>query len=160
MTTNERIKELRGALRFTQTEFGEKLGLKQNTVGQIENGQRNVTDRTIKLICSVFNANEEWLCSGQGEMFRQDSSSVIDQLTREYSLDAIDRAIVEGFLQLDHAQRAVIKKYIENVAHAATTAPPQANNDTALAAIATMQDYANMVADEKEQKESSSTSVG
>ena len=160
MNIGTRVKALRSQLGLNQTEFASKIGLKQAAIGLYENGQRTVPDTTILLISQTYNVNLEWLRDGQGEMFRQDAASVIDQLTREYSLDTIDRAIVEGFLQLDHAQRAVIKKYIENVARAATTAPPQANNDTALAAIATMQDYANMVADEKEQKESSSTSVG
>lgn len=160
MTINERVREFRKHIGLNQTEFGAKIAIAQGYLTNIENGRRDVTDKTIKLICSEFNASEEWLRTGQGEMFRQDAASVVEQLTREYSLDTIDRAIVEGFLQLDHAQRAVIKKYIENVARAATTAPPQANNDAALAAIATMQDYANMVADEKEQEESASTSAG
>lgn len=126
MTTNERIKELRGALRLTQTEFGEMLGLKQNTIGQIENGQRNVTDRTIKLICSVFNANEDWLYLGEGEMLVQNADSLIDQLSAEYHLDDIDRAIIDGYLQLGTLQRKVIKDYLSSVSAAFTSTNVQA----------------------------------
>ncbi len=160
MSINDRVREVRNALTLTQKDFGQRLAIAQSYLTNIETGKREVTEKIQKLVCLQFNVNEDWLRDGQGEMFRQDTASVVEQLTREYSLDAIDRAIVEGFLQLDHAQRAVIKKYIENVARAATTAPPQANNDAALAAIATMQDYAKMVADEKEQEESASTSAG
>ena len=69
MEINSRIKEVRISLGLTQTEFGNSIGLKQNTVGQIENAQRSVTDRTILLICEKYNVNEEWLRNGNGEMF-------------------------------------------------------------------------------------------
>ena len=61
MAISERIKELRKHLNLTQTEFGDKIGLKQNTVGQMESGSRSVTERTIILICEKFNVNKVWL---------------------------------------------------------------------------------------------------
>lgn len=72
MAINDRIKELRKHLNLTQTEFGDKIGLKQNTVGQMEGGSRSVTERTILLICEKFNANKVWLLEGHGEMFEND----------------------------------------------------------------------------------------
>ncbi len=69
MAISERIKELRKHLNLTQTEFGDKIGLKQNTVGQMESGSRRVTERTIILICEKFNVNKVWLIEGRGEMF-------------------------------------------------------------------------------------------
>ena len=60
MAISERIKELRKHLNLTQTEFGDKIGLKQNTVGQMESGSRSVTERTIILICEKFNVNKVW----------------------------------------------------------------------------------------------------
>ncbi len=69
MAISERIKELRKHLNLTQTEFGDKIGLKQNTVGQMESGSRSVTERTIILICEKFNVNKVWLIEGRGEMF-------------------------------------------------------------------------------------------
>lgn len=66
---NERIKELRKALNLSQEKFGERLGIKKNTVSQLENGINNVTDTTLKLICREFGVNASWLISGDGEMF-------------------------------------------------------------------------------------------
>ena len=86
---------------------------------------------------------------------------VVDQLAHEYSLDDIDRAIIERYMELGPVQRGVIKDYIKSLTAAfADKVEAPAAGDTALAAIAAMQDYAKMVADEKEGGEKSSTSAG
>ena len=58
---NNRIKELRKRYNLSQQEFGERIGLSKSGVSNIENGIRNVTNKHIKLICSVFDVSEEWL---------------------------------------------------------------------------------------------------
>jgi transcriptional regulator with XRE-family HTH domain len=54
---NERIRKLRRILDLTQREFGERIGMKQNTIALIEGG-RNTSDQTIMAICKEFNVNE------------------------------------------------------------------------------------------------------
>ena len=66
---NTRIKELRKTLHLTQSEFGEKSGLKGNTITNYENNLRVPSDAVILSICREFNVNEEWLRTGEGEMF-------------------------------------------------------------------------------------------
>lgn len=66
---NERIKLIRLELRLNQSEFGEKIGLGQAGVSAIEKGIRSITDRNIQIICEKFNVSEEWLRTGNGEMF-------------------------------------------------------------------------------------------
>lgn len=66
---NERLKELRKKLNFTQQEFAETINISRSNVGNIEKGLINITDRNIKEICSKHKVNEEWLRSGKGEMF-------------------------------------------------------------------------------------------
>lgn len=68
---NERIKELRKALGLTQQEFAEKIGVKRNTIAQYEIGRNPPIDAVITSICREFHANEEWLRTGNGEMFQQ-----------------------------------------------------------------------------------------
>lgn len=65
----ERIKELRKALHFTQADFAEHIGVKQNTVAQYESGRNDPTDTVIKLICLNLGVNEAWLRTGEGDMF-------------------------------------------------------------------------------------------
>lgn len=66
---NRRLRELRKSLKLTQQEFGSKIGLSNTSIGNIENGVINLTDRNISLICSTYNANEDWLRTGKGQMF-------------------------------------------------------------------------------------------
>lgn len=68
---NTRLKELRKSLKLTQQEFGAKIGLSKASIGNIENGIINLTDRNISLICSTYNVNENWFRQGDGEMFKE-----------------------------------------------------------------------------------------
>lgn len=65
---NTRIKELRNYLKLSQREFGNAIGLR-SSISEIENGKAPITERTIIAICSKFNVNENWLKSGEGDMF-------------------------------------------------------------------------------------------
>ena len=71
---NERIKELRIALDMTQESFSQRLGVKRNTIGNYETGNRIPSNQIIFSICREFNVNEEWLRTGCGEMFNQRST--------------------------------------------------------------------------------------
>ncbi|MBE6943838.1 MAG: helix-turn-helix transcriptional regulator [Ruminococcaceae bacterium] len=64
----ERIKQIRNHEGCTQSAFGEKLGVKGNTVTGWETGIRTPSDAIIKSICRIFNINEDWLRTGEGEM--------------------------------------------------------------------------------------------
>ena len=66
---NNRIRELRKALDLSQKEFAEKIGLKQNTISYMEKNGFTITEQNIKVICSQFNVNENWLRTGSGKMF-------------------------------------------------------------------------------------------
>lgn len=63
-----RIKAIRQETALTQSAFGQRIGLKANTVSQLENGVRSPSKAVILTICREFNINEEWLCAGTGEM--------------------------------------------------------------------------------------------
>ena len=70
---NNRIREVREHFKLTQTEFGERLGVSRDVIGNIEyNRLKNPKQKEpiIKLICSTFGVNEIWLRSGEGEMFQ------------------------------------------------------------------------------------------
>ena len=66
---NERIRALRKALKLKQADFGKQIGLTQTSLSMIERGANTLTDKNIRLICSVFNVSEEWLRTGDGNMF-------------------------------------------------------------------------------------------
>ena len=63
-----RVKQLRKSLNMTQQEFAAKIGLKSNSLSQIETRINSATEQTIKLICREFNASYDWLKNGIGPM--------------------------------------------------------------------------------------------
>lgn len=67
----DRIKKIRKELDLTQQKFADKLKVGRNNIAGYETGKRSPSDAVISLICREFNVNEEWLRTGQGEMFRK-----------------------------------------------------------------------------------------
>ncbi len=66
MAQGERVKAVRKSLGLTLEKFGDKIGLKKNSVSQIENGRNDLTEANTKAICREFNVNEVWLRTGEG----------------------------------------------------------------------------------------------
>lgn len=102
---NERIKELRIALRLTQEDFGKVIGVQRAAVNKWEKGINGVADSMILSICREFGVNERWLRTGEGEMFEQTRETVLDRLAAEYSLDKEQVSVIENFLDLSPQER-------------------------------------------------------
>ncbi len=96
---NERIKKLRKVLDLTQQEFGEKLGIKRNTIATYESGRNEPIDAVVSLMCKEFNVNEEWLRNGTGEMFRAEPTDELDALSVRYGLKHKDYVFIEKLLK-------------------------------------------------------------
>ncbi len=69
MTVSERVKELRKSMNLTLEKFGNKLGVGKSAISKIENGENGLTDQMTKLMVKEFGVNENWLRTGEGEMF-------------------------------------------------------------------------------------------
>lgn len=70
---NERIKKLRQELGLSQDEFGRRLGVTRGAVTNIELNKVEPKPLFVDLICREFNVSEEWLRTGQGDMFQPKS---------------------------------------------------------------------------------------
>jgi len=70
-TVYERIKEVRKKLNMTQVEFSEKILLTKGFYGDIEIGNKKVNNRIIYIVSQKFNVNEDWLRTGNGNMFNE-----------------------------------------------------------------------------------------
>lgn len=68
MSLGERIKQIRKQWNLTQQAFGNRIGVKQNTIALIESGKRNTSDQLLISICREFDVNEHWLRTGEGKM--------------------------------------------------------------------------------------------
>lgn len=76
MTQGERVREIRKSLDLTLEQFGNRIGLKKNSISQIENGRNKLTDGNALAICREYNVNDCWLRTGAGKMFSE--SDVFD----------------------------------------------------------------------------------
>ncbi len=133
MSLGERIKQVRKALNLTQREFGEHIGMKQNSVAQVEMG-RNTSEQTILTICRVFNVNEDWLRNGKGnEMFKRKPSNLLDELAKEFNIGEFGRTVIEKMLRLDEKQWQAVCEFmsetIADLSKSAEASPVNAQRD-------------------------------
>lgn len=70
-----RLKLLRKHLGISQETFASRLNLKRGTIAAYEVGNQEPSERTLIDIVRVFGVNEQWLRSGEGEMFPVPSDS-------------------------------------------------------------------------------------
>ena len=66
---NTRIEEIRKYNKLSRAAFGERIGVSGDVINNLERGRVELKDHIFKLICMEFNVNEEWLRTGEGEMF-------------------------------------------------------------------------------------------
>ncbi len=118
MNIGDRIKKLRRELDLTQQKFGERIGVKGNTIAQYELGRSNPVDSVISLMIREFNVNEEWLRNGEGEMFKPAPSDVLDQLAHEYNLSNASYIAIEKFVNLKPEKRNELIEFFLEVSKA------------------------------------------
>ena len=101
----ERLKELRNYLGMSQKEFAKSLSLGQSTWAMIEVGKRELNDRHVKLICTIYNVSEEWLRYGEGEMIIERSEEEeIAELVYDL-MDPKDDAFYIAVVELLHTYK-------------------------------------------------------
>ena len=123
---NERLKKLRKKLDMTQQEFADSIGIKRSTMATYESGRNEPIDAVISLICKQHNVNEDWLRSGEGEMFEQLTEQEKIMKYTAMLLRDTDSAVasaIQSFIvtyeQLDDTSKATLEKialqYIDNL---------------------------------------------
>lgn len=115
---NKRIKELRKALGLTQQEFADKIGVKRNSIANYETGRNTPIDAIVVSICRIFNVNEEWLRTGQGEMFKQLSQAELAARTVGEALSSDNKFIQSVFIalgKLTPAEWQLVEKFVTSV---------------------------------------------
>lgn len=112
----ERLKALRKSkLNLTQQEFADRIGIKRGAVANYEIGRNIPTDSVILLICREFGVSEEWLRTGEGEMFPPRTQK---QVVTDFLADIINEPesfktrLIEGLANLEQKDW----KQLENVA--------------------------------------------
>ena len=159
---NTRIKELRTALHLTLEGFGDRIGVTRAAVSKWENGDRGIADSMVVSICREFGVSEQWLRTGEGEMFEQTRETVLDRLVAEYSLDKEQVSVIENFLDLSPQERTLFLTQMRKVFGGPAVQPPRRVN--VAAAVVNVQDevarYNAEQADEAASGGKESSSIG
>lgn len=122
MEISDRILELRKSLNLSRRVFGEKLGISESAVVNIEYNRLKRPEQKepiYKLICETFNVSEDWLKNGNGEMFKTFPET--DELTEYIEgllMDTDDKVydIMRSFLLVYGRLDDVSKKVLQNTA--------------------------------------------
>ncbi len=107
---------MRKELGLTQWEFGERIGVKPNTIATYEIGRNEPISAVISLICREFNVSETWLRTGEGEMFLESPDTAMGQLAKELGLDEFMQSVVSEYLKLNEEQRTVVRNFVYKIA--------------------------------------------
>ena len=78
----DRIKEVRKENGMTQESFGTRIGITQNAIARIENGNRTPSGPVIKAICREFHISQNWLEDGIEPKYIDQDESDIDVINR------------------------------------------------------------------------------
>ena len=118
----DRIKKIRKEKKMTQEDFSKKLGLARNSIANDEIGRREPTNAIIVSICREFDVNEEWLRTGEGEMFIQipeedETAALVYDLLgpdKESFYDIVLETI-KAYKKLSPNSQKVINELMDNV---------------------------------------------
>lgn len=114
----DRIKQIRKALKLTQTDFGKRIGVAGNTITSYETGTREPSNTVITAICREFNVNYDWLLNGSGDMFVELSAQELAAKIVGQALATKDDFIINTFIalgQLSPQEWAAIKAFVEKI---------------------------------------------
>lgn len=120
---------MRDHLELNQREFSSRINISQPTLTLMENGQRTVRDIHVSQICSEFNVSEEWLRTGEGEMFVQEKTFSLDENAKKFNLSEFETDIMLGYMELPLSTRKDLlewfgKTYAKHAEAVATAIDP------------------------------------
>lgn len=111
---NERVKQLRKTLDLTMEKFGDRLGVKKNSISQIESGKNSLTEQMIKSICREFDVDEEWLRNGTGSMFiertRDEEIAKFIGTIQSVDDDSFMKKFISMLAKLDESEWKLLEK--------------------------------------------------
>ena len=113
MTINERVKEVRSHEGMTMERFGECIGVQRSAVSKIEKGIVGVSEQVIRLICREFHVSEQWLRTGEGDMYMPEQDDFLGKLVKEYDLDPLRARFMRSFLELDTDEMQSVLKFMK-----------------------------------------------
>lgn len=114
---NEVLKRIRIVFKEsnkTQTEIGKMLSKTSQYVWKLLNDDSaNPSDSVIKDICREFNVNEEWLRTGEGEMYSSSSTDFIEIASKIDIQDPKAKQAILDYWNLSDTDKELFWKFME-----------------------------------------------
>lgn len=122
MTIGERIGCLRKELKMSRRVFGEKLGVSESVIVNIEYDRLKRPEQKeslYKLICREYNVDENWLRTGEGEMFKklnrqQELAQLTATLFKEEE-DSFKSRLIMALAQLNEEEWELLEEISEKI---------------------------------------------
>jgi len=121
MEIHERIQSVRKTLGLSRRAFGEKLGVSESVIVNIEYDRLKRPDQKepiYRLICEKFNVSDEWLKTGIGEMFlkvpeEDETAALVYELLGPEKNELYDMILVaiKSYKELSPNSQQVIREY-------------------------------------------------
>ena len=117
-TIGDRIKSVRISENLSQEEFGKRLNLSRSIISCYEKGLREITERSIKDIVREFNIDENWIYTGEGDMYRkmtedEEFAYMVGALLVDDEEDK--RKFIRLMLDLDESYWPIVTELIEGI---------------------------------------------
>ena len=113
----DRIKEVRKYAELSQTKFAEKLKISRSAMSKLESGENTPSGQTISLICKEFNVREEWLRTGNGEMYNEKDGTFTGLLAElEETDDEFIKSLITVYMGLDEDSKQALRKIADGMA--------------------------------------------
>lgn len=110
MTINERIKQLRKEKKLNQKQFAYNLGITQSGVSYMEQSGNNISDSSIKSICTVFNVNENWLRNGIDPMYKKEDTFDLAKYVKQHGGSDLELQLLTLYFEFEPEERKELLK--------------------------------------------------
>ena len=126
MEIKDRIKLVRDNAGLTMEKFGNQIGVSKSAINLLEIGVNTPSEQSIKAICREFNISEEWLRSGEGEMYTQlgEHEIVMQRLAKvqratgdEKQFAQFKERLASAILNMDDAGCDAMLKMLEDMGY-------------------------------------------
>lgn len=108
---NEKIKQIRSALRLTQQQLADEIGVSKQYLSQVEKGGTDLSKEKITLLCHKTGVSLDWLLSGHGQMFLKDQEISDEMFCDEKNINEFVNLLEIYNLYLISVNSIVNKKY-------------------------------------------------
>jgi len=101
----ERVRAARKQLKLSQEKFAEPIGIKGNSLSEIESGKKAMSLAVKKLMISHYSLSEDWVDFGIGDTFKNNAIAENQTTYEKNLLDEKERRLLYAFNKLDEARK-------------------------------------------------------